>query len=86
MKDENMNYATISYIISATIIFLSGIISLSYYSINSKNLMAKNIDSAIARGIDPISVRCSYADSKDIICIAHAASASSHQPPVSGKK
>jgi hypothetical protein len=86
MKEETVNYATVSYVASATIILLSAVISLSYYFINDRTLMSKNIDSAIARGLDPLSVRCSYADSKDIICIAFAASASSHQPPVSGKK
>jgi hypothetical protein len=35
--------------------------------------MAANIENAIAKGIDPLTVRCSYAKSDDIVCIAHAA-------------
>jgi hypothetical protein len=40
--------------------------------------MAANMDEAIKKGIDPISVRCSYVQSTDLICIAFAASAQSH--------
>jgi hypothetical protein len=43
--------------------------------------MASNIENAIAKGIDPISVRCSYAKSDDIICIA-----STHNAIPSAKK
>jgi hypothetical protein len=34
--------------------------------------MAANIENAIAKGVDPLSVRCSYVKSDDIICIAYA--------------
>jgi hypothetical protein len=48
--------------------------------------MAQNIDNAIAKGIDPLSVRCSYAKSDDIICVAFAASAQSHNTGTTVKK
>jgi hypothetical protein len=48
--------------------------------------MAGNIDGAIAKGIDPLSVRCSYAKSDDLICVAFAASAQSHNVASSAKK
>ena len=35
--------------------------------------MAKNIQDAIAKEIDPLSVRCSYARGDDPVCIAFAA-------------
>jgi hypothetical protein len=35
--------------------------------------MAKNIDNAIAKGINPMTVRCSYVRGDDPICIAFAA-------------
>jgi hypothetical protein len=35
--------------------------------------MAANIENAIAKGIDPLTVRCSYVRDYDTICIAHAA-------------
>ena len=71
--------------ICGTIICLSFILGFVYQSINDRTLMAKNIENAIAKGIDPLTVRCSYAKSDDIICIAYAASDSSHptQPTTS---
>jgi hypothetical protein len=62
-------------IISMTLVVLSAILGLSVYHINDRNLMAKNIDNAIAKGINPMSVRCSYVRGDDPICIAFAAKA-----------
>lgn len=64
--------------VCGSIIVLSAIISIAIYWISDRKLMAQNIETAIAKGIDPLSVRCSYADSKDLICVAFAASAQSH--------
>lgn len=49
--------------------------SISWYNIHDRSLMAENINKAIEKGIDPLSVRCSYVKSSDhdIICIAFAA-------------
>ena len=65
-------------IVSLTLVLLAAIFGLGYYNISDRTLMAQNIDNAIAKGIDPLSVRCSYAKSDDIICVAFAASAQSH--------
>jgi hypothetical protein len=46
----------------------------TYYNINDRILMSKNIDSAIAKGMDPLSVRCSFVTNTDTICVAYAAS------------
>jgi len=35
-------------------------------------LKSMNIESAIEKGIDPLSVRCSYATMNDTICIVFA--------------
>ena len=52
---------------------LAAIFGISIYHITDRNLMAKNIDNAIAKGINPMSVRCSYVRGDDPICIAFAA-------------
>jgi hypothetical protein len=44
------------------------------YNINDRMLMSKNIDNAIAKGVDPLSVRCAFADGRDMICVAYGAS------------
>ena len=60
-------------IICLTLVTLGGIIGVSIYQVNDRVLMAKNIENAIAKGVDPMSVRCSYARGDDPICIAFAA-------------
>jgi hypothetical protein len=60
--------------ICGTIIFISMIVGISAYNINDRNLMAHNVDNAIAKGIDPLSVRCAYASERDMICMAFASS------------
>jgi hypothetical protein len=62
------------FVVSTAIVFIAIIIGATYYNVNDRKLMSANIDSAIAKGIDPISVRCSFAQSGDTICVAHAAS------------
>ena len=61
-------------IISVTVVIVSAILGGTYYNINDRILMSKNIDSAIAKGMDPISVRCSFVTNTDTICVAYAAS------------
>ena len=61
-------------IFSITIVLLSIVAAICIYSLNERKLMASNIEAAIQKGIDPLSVRCSYARGDDIICVTHAAS------------
>ena len=60
-------------IICLTLVTIGAIIGVSIYQINDRVLMAKNIENAIVKGVDPMSVRCSYARGDDPICIAFAA-------------
>lgn len=60
------------YTIALSSVVLSTILGMSVYHINDRNLMAKNIDNAIAKGINPMAVRCSYVRGDDLICIAFA--------------
>jgi hypothetical protein len=74
MNEVKKNIETVSLIVSVALIVISIVIGVTYYNVNDRKLMSGNIDSAIAKGIDPISVRCSFAISGDTICVAHAAS------------
>lgn len=68
-------------------VVLAAIFSLSVYHINDRVLMANNVDKAIAKGINPMSVRCSYVRGDDPICIAFAAKAEDvTSTPMIGKK
>jgi len=75
-----------TFIICLTLIMLALIGGLGYYFVTDRTLMAENINGAIAKGIDPLSVRCSYAKSDDLICVAFAASAQSHNVASTAKK
>lgn len=44
------------------------------YNLNDRNNMAKNIEAAIAKGVDPLSVKCAYETSSNSVCVALAAS------------
>ena len=58
--------------VSVTLVLLSIVAATCLYGLNDRKLMAANIENAITKGIDPLAVRCSYAKSDDIVCIAHA--------------
>ena len=51
---------------------LTVIIAFWNYKINENNLMSQNIQNAMSKGIDPLSVRCTYAADTDNICLAYA--------------
>ena len=61
-------------VIGITTVIVSIVISATYYNVNDRILMSRNIDSAIAKGLDPISVRCSFVTNTDTVCVAYAAS------------
>jgi len=60
-------------VVATTIVLLSIVAAVGFYALNDRKLMAANIEIAIDKGIDPLSVRCTYARDYDTICIAHAA-------------
>ena len=60
-------------VIALATVVVSAIIATTYYNVNDRILMSKNIDSAIAKGMDPISVRCSFVTNTDTVCVAYAA-------------
>ena len=65
-------------IVCVSLIVLTTIVGLIWFNIHERTLMAENMNAAIAKGIDPLSVRCSYVQSNDLICVAYGASAQSH--------
>jgi hypothetical protein len=61
-----------SFSICATIIILSCIIAITIYNVHENILKSQNMESAITKGIDPLSVRCSYANPQDLICVSYS--------------
>ena len=74
------------FIVSLMTLFLTAIISITVFYVNESNLMAKNIESAINKGIEPLSVRCSYVRGDDPICLTFAAGRKENQAETTTSK
>ena len=53
-------------------IFISMLLIFWNMQITKANIMSKDIQAAMDKGIDPLSVRCTYAQDSDNICLAYA--------------
>ena len=58
--------------VCGTILIGSAIIGVIMYLINDRNNMARNIEAAIQKGVDPISVKCAYETDTKPVCMAYA--------------
>jgi hypothetical protein len=67
-----MNRDILTAFVCITLVICTTVIGGYMYNMNDRNNMAKNIDNAIAKGVDPISVKCAYITTSDSICIAYA--------------
>jgi hypothetical protein len=73
MSESTKNFDLITVVICIAIVCVAMIAGISMYSMNDRNNMAKNIEAAIAKGIDPLAVKCSYETHPGAICITYAA-------------
>jgi hypothetical protein len=71
-KESIMNKDLITVCVSVIIVVCTAIIGAIIYNINDRNNMAKNIEAAIAKGVDPLSVKCAYETSTNPTCITYA--------------
>ena len=69
---KSTNNLAITVAVCIAIVVVSIVASVAMYNMNDRNNMAKNIDSAIQRGVDPISVKCSYETNPTSTCLAYA--------------
>ena len=67
-----MQKEVITVIVCITLAVCSCIAAFTIYNINDRNNMAKNIESAIQKGIDPITVKCAYETAPNAVCIAYS--------------
>ena len=80
MRDE---YSLLT--VCATLVLLSAIGAGAYYKTQESAMMSRNIENGIVKGVDPVAVRCAYADKNDNVCVAYAA-AKDHSTGLSVKK
>lgn len=69
-SSSNSVYTT--SIVCIMILALAGIVSVSMNYINDRGNMARNIEAAIAKGVDPLSVKCAYETNPTATCISYA--------------
>jgi hypothetical protein len=72
MSESVKSTELITLIVCITIAVCSVVVGAFLYNINDRNNMAKNIDAAIQKGVDPISVKCTYEGTPTSTCIAYA--------------
>ena len=63
-----------------TLAIVTLISSVTFYQYSELKSVERNVESAIVKGIDPVAVRCAYANERDVICVAHAVSSGNPSP------
>ena len=61
------------FYISLLIAVVTIVLSVTYYNYSELKSVERNVESAIVKGIDPVAVRCAYAQERDVVCVAYAA-------------
>lgn len=64
----------IEVIVAGVFCFISIVASIAYYYTKEQENISKTMALAMERGIDPMAVRCSYAKTDDMVCVAYSAS------------
>jgi len=67
-----MNKEVITYIICVCIVVCSVVAGVTINSLNERNNFAKNMESAISKGVDTLSIKCSYEQTPTATCITYA--------------
>ena len=79
----NSNIITI---LCLSALLLMTLFAFTSYKMKDRELMSKNIQEAISKGIDPLTVRCSYASETDNICVAFASIQQKQQEVINANK
>lgn len=59
-------------IIGLAFVVITGLVCVTYYNIKRDEAIKSSVESAIVKGIDPMSVRCAYG-ANDTVCLTYAA-------------
>ena len=62
------------FVSCVTLALVTLICSVTFYQYSELKSVERNVESAIVKGIDPVAVRCAYANASDVVCVAYAAS------------
>ena len=70
MDSTDKTVITLTVCIAIVVSTLIG--SVLCYNLNERNNMAKNMEQAISKGVDPLSVKCAYDTTPSQICTIFA--------------
>jgi hypothetical protein len=73
------------FTISVLVAVVSLIVSVTFYQYNELQVIKSNVESAISKGIDPIAVRCAYANERDVVCVAYGSNKKSQDVKLTTK-
>ena len=62
------------FVSCVTLALVTLICSVTFYQYSELKSVERNVESAIVKGIDPVAVRCAYATTSDLVCVAYSAS------------
>ena len=62
------------FVSCVTLAIVTLIGSMTFYKYSELKSVERNVESAIVKGIDPVAVRCAYATTSDLVCVAYSAS------------
>ena len=72
MTESKSVLSSIALYITACVMLSIVCATVFFMVVTEKELMSKNLERAIEKGIDPMAVRCSYADANDRVCLAYS--------------
>ena len=72
MSVEKLSKEVMTLIVGSVLVVVTAIVCITYYNVKKDESIRSSIESAIVKGIDPMSVRCAYG-ATDNVCITYAA-------------
>jgi hypothetical protein len=65
------NREGLAFIIGGALVAVTAMICVTFFQYNQTLAVKSSVESAIVKGIDPMSVRCAYG-ATDVVCVAYA--------------
>jgi hypothetical protein len=68
VNSTNENTVIVSFIVGISTIIVAVVAAVAMYNIEDRNNMSKNMEQAISKGVDPLSVKCAYETNTSQTC------------------
>jgi hypothetical protein len=68
---KTLDFNLLTFVIGAVSTVAIITVAMYNHSVKQDELFARNMETAISKGVDPIAVKCSYGDARTEICITY---------------